>query len=304
MSEPGVAVSPSAGRAHPGWGSGSIAIVVTILVTGAWGAVGLAVDQPATLAIVGPAWVAISLGFWVVYGLVMLLLVRKPARRAEVLRLGTVLAMVWGGLAATDLAARANTAVSTIAANSSPDTGGAWTTWAIAPAFEETIKTAGIVLLALLPAARRFGPAAGLAVGALVGVSFQVVENWEFTLQAMEHSLENGGTPLSALLSMAFIRGVVGIFSHVVYSGVIGAAIGWALATGPGHRARRVGAVVLAWVLMVALHMWSNWTTTAGAGLLYLVTMALGLAVFVVVYRAVARWRPVHPGPPLQTRPR
>jgi hypothetical protein len=29
--------------------------------------------------------------------------------------------------------------------------------------------------------------------------------------------------------------------------------------------------------------------------------MALGLAVFVVVYRAVARWRPVDPGPPLQT---
>jgi hypothetical protein len=105
---------------------------------------------------------------------------------------------------------------------------------------------------------------------------------------------------------MAFIRGVVRFFSHIVYSGVIGAAIGWAVVSGPGQRARRVGAVVLAWLLMVGLHMvglhmWSNWTTTAGAGLLYLVIMALGLAAFVVAYRAVARWRPDDRGLTLAT---
>jgi RsiW-degrading membrane proteinase PrsW (M82 family) len=292
MSEPSVEVTPSAGRAHLAWGSGSIAIVVTILAAGVLGAVGLVVDQRVSLTITGGMWVAISLAFWAVYGLVLLLLVRRPARRAELLRLGTVLALVWGGLAAADVAGRANTAVFTIAANSSADASGAWTTWAFAPAFEETIKTAGIMLLVLLPAARRLGPAAGLAVGALVGVSFQVVENWVFTIQAMEHAIETGGTPLSALLSMAFIRGVVGFFSHVVYSGVIGAAVGWAAATGPGNLARRVGMVALAWVSMVGLHMWSNWTTTAGASGLYLVTMALGLVAFIAVYRAVTRWRP------------
>jgi RsiW-degrading membrane proteinase PrsW (M82 family) len=118
------------------------------------------------------------------------------------------------------------------------------------------------------------------------------VENWVFTIQAMEHALENGGTFLSALLSMAFIRGVIGFFSHVVYSGVIGAAVGWAAVTGPGNLGRRVGAVVLAWLLMVGLHMWSNWTTTAGAAGLYVVSMVLGLVVFIVVYRTVARWHP------------
>lgn len=294
MSEPAVAVTPPAGRARLAWGSGTVAIVVTIAAAGALGALGLVADQRLSLTITGGVWVAISLTFWAVYGLVLLLLVRRPARRAELLRLGAVLALVWGGLAATDVAARANTAVFTIAANSSADASGAWTTWAFAPAIEETVKTAGIVLLALLPAARRFGPAAGLAVGALVGVSFQVVENWVFTIQAMEHALESGGTPFSALLSMAFIRGVVGFFSHVVYSGVIGAAIGWAVATGPGNLARRVGAVALAWVSMVGLHMWSNWTTTAGAAGLYLMTMAAGLTVFILVYRAVSRWRPTN----------
>jgi RsiW-degrading membrane proteinase PrsW (M82 family) len=290
MSESSAAVTSSAGRDRLVWGSGSIAIVVTILAAGVLGAVGLVDGLREPLTIVSGAWVAISLAFWALYGLVLLLLVRRPARRAELLRLGTVLALVWGGLAATDVAARANSAVFTIAANSSAESEGAWTTWAFAPAFEETIKTAGIVLLALLPAARRFGPGAGLAVGALVGVSFQVVENWVFTVQAIEHALTSGATPLSALLQMAFIRGVVGFFSHVVYSGVIGAAVGWAAATGPGHLGRRIGGVVLAWLLMVGLHAFGNWTTTAGAAGLYLAAMAIGLVVFIVVYRAVARW--------------
>jgi RsiW-degrading membrane proteinase PrsW (M82 family) len=292
VSGQGVAVTSSAGRDRIAWGSGSVAIVAAIVTAGVLGAVGLVEDLREPLSIVSGTWVAISLAFWAVYGLVLLLLVRRPARRAELLRLGTVLALVWGGLAATDVAARANSAMFTMAANSSADAQGAWTTWAFAPVFEETIKTAGIVLLALLPAARRFGPGAGLAVGALVGVSFQVVENWVFTVQAIEHALTSGATPLSALLQMAFIRGVVGFFSHVVYSGVIGAAVGWAAATGPGHLGRRIGGVVLAWLLMVGLHMWSNWTTTAGAAGLYLVSMAIGLVVFIVVYRAVARWHP------------
>jgi protease PrsW len=292
MSGQGVAVTSSAGRAQVAWGSGSVAIVAVIVAAGVLGVVGLVQDLRVPLSIVSGAWVAISLAFWAVYGLLLLLLVRAPARRAQLFGLGTVLALVWGGLAATDVAARANSAVFTIAGNSSPGAEGAWTTWAFAPVFEETIKTAGIVLLALLPAARRFGPGAGLAVGALVGVSFQVVENWVFTVQALEHAVENGATPLSALLQMAFIRGVVGFFSHIVFSGVIGAAVGWAVATGPGHLGRRIGAVVLAWLLMVGLHAFGNWTTTAGAAGLYLAAMAVGLVVFIVVYRAVARWRP------------
>jgi uncharacterized membrane protein len=43
---------------------------------------------------------------------------------------------------------------------------------------------------------------------------------------------------------------------------------------------------------MVGLHMWSNWTTTAGAAGLYVVSMVLGLVVFIVVYLTVARRHP------------
>jgi RsiW-degrading membrane proteinase PrsW (M82 family) len=268
---------------------GAIAIIVTVVAAGVLGTAGLISDQRIPFAIDGGTWVAVSLAFWALYGLLLLLLVQRPIRRANLFGVGAALALVWGGLAATDIAARANTAVYTIAQNTSPDAEGAWTTWLLAPSFEETIKTVGIVLLALLPAAARFGPAAGLAAGALVGVSFQVVENWVFTIQAMEKAIETGGTPLQALVGMAFIRGVVGFFSHLVYSGVIGAAVGWVLIAPAGGRLRRLPVAVAAFVAMVGLHMFSNWTTTADAGLLYLATMAVGLVVFVLVYRAVSR---------------
>jgi hypothetical protein len=38
-------------------------------------------------------------------------------------------------------------------------------------------------------------------------------------------------------------------------------------------------------VLMVVLHSWSNWTAHEGDGLLYLVTMGVGLAVLIVTAR-------------------
>jgi RsiW-degrading membrane proteinase PrsW (M82 family) len=72
-----------------------------------------------------------------------------------------------------------------IAVHASAELDSTWTNVFLAPIVEETLKTLGIILLAFLPAARRFGPAAGLIVGALVGVSFQVVENEVFTLQEM-----------------------------------------------------------------------------------------------------------------------
>ncbi len=279
MSATGVVASPSL-RAP-----GSVAIAVTIAVAGALGAVGLVRDLSLPAAAAGGFWVAVTLLAWGLYGAVLALLVRGPLRQARVVASAVVLALVWGGLAALDIAARANTAVSTMAVNASGSGEASWTVWLVAPAVEETVKTLGIVLLALLPAARRFGPVAGLAVGALVGVSFQVVENVVYTLQAMLQ----GSSPAGALLTAMVVRGVVGVFSHVVFSGVIGAAIGWAVAAGPGRAARRVLGVAAVWLSMVALHMWSNWTTTVQAGLLYVVTMGVGLVVLVLVYRRVMR---------------
>jgi RsiW-degrading membrane proteinase PrsW (M82 family) len=262
--------------------SGAIAIVVTIVALSLLGAVGLWNDLALPLGAVGAQWAVISAAIWLGYGALLLVLFVRPARRAQVLGLGVLLALAWGGLAATDIAGRANGALEQIAVNLSAELDSTWTNVFLAPAVEETIKTLGIILLAFLPAARRFGPAAGLVVGALVGVSFQVVENEVFTLQEMFKAPD---AALAVMVEMLFIRGVVGVFSHLVYSGAIGAAIGWLLAGPTTGRWRRLAVTVGVFVLMVVLHSWSNWTAHQGDGLLYLVSMGVGLVVLIVTAR-------------------
>jgi protease PrsW len=262
--------------------SGAIAIVVTIVALSILGAVGLWQDLTVPLKAVGISWAAVSTAIWLAYGALLLVLFIRPARRAQVLGLGVLLALAWGGLAATDIAGRANSALVEIAGNLSTELDSTWTNVFIAPAVEETVKTLGIILLAFLPAARRFGPAAGLVIGALVGVSFQVVENEVFTLDGMFKAPD---AALAVLIETIFVRGVVGVFSHLVYSGAIGAAIGWLLAGPTTGRWRRLAVTVGVFVLMVVLHSWSNWTAQEGEGVLYLVTMGVGLAVLIVTAR-------------------
>jgi protease PrsW len=262
--------------------SGAIAIVATIVALSVLGAVGLWNDLSLPLGVVGIPWAAISTAIWLGYGALLLVLFVRPARRAQVLGLGVLLALAWGGLAATDIAGRANSALVQIAGNLSAELDSTWTNVFVGPAVEETVKTLGIILLAFLPAARRFGPAAGLVVGALVGVSFQVVENEVFTLQEMFKAPD---AALAVMVEMLFIRGVVGVFSHLVYSGAIGAAIGWQLAGPTTGRWRRLAVTVGVFILMVALHALGNWSAHEGEAILYVATMGIGLVVLVVTAR-------------------
>jgi RsiW-degrading membrane proteinase PrsW (M82 family) len=262
--------------------SGAIAIVVTIVALSILGAVGLWNDLSLPLSVVGIQWVAISTAVWLGYGALLLVLFIRPARRAQVVGLGVLLALAWGGLAATDIAVRANSALVEIAAHASAELDSTWTNVFLAPVVEETLKTLGIILLAFLPAARRFGPAAGLVIGALVGVSFQVVENEVFTLQEMWKA---PGAEVAVLVEMLFIRGIVGVFSHLVYSGAIGTAIGWQLAGPTTGRWRRLAVTVGVFILIVALHASGNWSAHEGEAILYVVTMGVGLVVLIVTAR-------------------
>jgi protease PrsW len=272
--------------------AGAVGIVLTITMISVAAAVSMWQDDLSLpLQVAGVVWVSISLAFWAVYGLVLLLILRRPMGRARLLPAAAVLALAWG-VACADIVGRANGAVTTIAINTSATADGSWTMYAFAPVMEETLKTLGIVLLALLPAARRFGPAAGLAVGALVGVSFQVVENVVYTLLGM---LDAPDQPGAVLLQVAFLRGVLGVFSHVVYSGVIGAAVGALVVSRAGAQARAWWLVVAAFAAMVGLHMLGNWAAHEQRALLYVASMGLGLVALVGVVRRVRRVDPPAP---------
>jgi protease PrsW len=275
--------------------SGALAIVVTIVALSVLGAIGLWDGMSFDVGVVGPTWSAIAAAVWLAYGALLLVFFVRPARRAQLLGAGVLLALAWGGLAALDLAAQANGAAETIASNVSDGLDETWTNVFVAPAIEETVKTLGIVLLAFLPAARRFGPAAGLVFGALVGVSFQVLENELYTVHEMFKAPDEPGL---VLVEMLFIRGLVGVFSHIAYSGAIGAAIGWLLIGPVADRRRRLGVTIGVFVLMVLLHSWSNWASHEQEVLMYLLTMGVGLAVLIVTARfALSRSR-LAPEPP------
>jgi RsiW-degrading membrane proteinase PrsW (M82 family) len=100
------------------------------------------------VSVVGPLWSAISAVVWLAYGALLLVFFIRPARRAQVLGVGVLLALVWGGLAGLNIAAQANGAMETIASNVSADLDETWTLVFVSPAIEETVKTLGIVLLA------------------------------------------------------------------------------------------------------------------------------------------------------------
>jgi hypothetical protein len=87
------------------------------------------------------------------------------------------------------------------------------------------------------------------------------------------------------MIETLFVRGLVGVFSHLVYSGAIGAAIGWFLAGPTSGRWQRLAVTVGVFILMVVLHSWSNWTAHEGEGFMYLATMGVGLVVLIVTAR-------------------
>jgi len=262
--------------------SGTIVIVATIVALSIVGAIGLWQGSSLGRDVAGIPWTVVSAGVWLVYGVLLLSLFNRPARRAQLLGFAVVLALAWGGLAATDFAARANEAAGQIFANTWATVDSSWADVFAAPIIEETLKMLGILLLVFLPAARRLGPSAGMAIGAFVAASFQVVENEVYTLKGM---FDAPDALFAALIETFFIRGVVGVFSHVVYSAAIGAAIGWLIAGPRDQRLRRLAATIGVFLLMVVLHSWSNWTAHEEEPIMYIVTMAVGLIVLVVTFR-------------------
>ncbi len=116
-----------------------------------------------------------------------------------------------------------------------------------APFIEETFK--GLALLVMLALLRREidNTLDGLIYGALMGLGFAMTENILYFGSAY---VEDGLVGLGVLF---IARAVIGGWGHAVYTGVTGAAVGWAR----GRYRRgilRFVVPILGWMLAVALH--------------------------------------------------
>jgi len=131
-----------------------------------------------------------------------------------------VASFVWGAVAATTLAAIGNAGWGLVVAR----LGGAefaarWAPALTAPFVEETLKGIGVVMIVLIARDEVDDLMDGFVYGALCGLGFAVVEDVFYFVSVF-------GGDLRGVLQGFFVRVIAsGLYSHVLYSGLVGMAI-------------------------------------------------------------------------------
>jgi protease PrsW len=128
--------------------------------------------------------------------------------------------LVWGAVAATTLSAIGNAGWGVVVAR----IGGAefasrWTAALTAPFVEEILKGIGVVLIVLIARDEVDDVMDGFVYGALCGLGFAVVEDVFYFIAVF-------GGDVGGVLRGFFVRVIAsGLYSHVLYTGLVGMAI-------------------------------------------------------------------------------
>lgn len=131
-----------------------------------------------------------------------------------------IAAFLWGAFAATALALDAGGWDEVLANVTTPAFAVRWGPSLTAPVIEELLKGAGLVLLYLIVRDEVDDMMDGFVYGALCGLGFAVVEDVVYFMAGF------GGTP-SGVLEGFYVRVVSsGLYGHVLYTGLVGMAIG------------------------------------------------------------------------------
>jgi protease PrsW len=207
-----------------------------------------------------------------------------------------VAAFVWGAVAATTLAAIGNAGWGIVVARlGGPEFASRWTAALTAPFVEEILKGAGVVLIVLIARDEVDDVMDGFVYGALCGLGFAVVEDVFYFIAVF-------GGDVGGVLQGFFVRVIAsGLYSHVLYTGLVGMAVGVVTTRRGDHplprRLRTAALLVAAAVLGHALwnspileffpaHPWegAEWflipvaTAAKGLPLLLFVVLAIRLA--------------------------
>jgi RsiW-degrading membrane proteinase PrsW (M82 family) len=132
-----------------------------------------------------------------------------------------VAASVWGAVAATTLSAIGNAGWGIVVARlGDPEFASRWTAALTAPFVEEILKGVGVVLIVLIARDELDDVMDGFVYGALCGLGFAVVEDVFYFIAVF-------GGDVQGVLQGFFVRVIAsGLYSHVLYTGLVGMAIG------------------------------------------------------------------------------
>ncbi|MGZ4147308.1 MAG: PrsW family intramembrane metalloprotease [Actinomycetota bacterium] len=208
-------------------------------------------------------------------------------------------ALLWGAIAATTLAGYANDGWGLVVARvGGPAFAARWTAALTAPFVEEMLKGLGVVLIYLIAPGEVDDMMDGFVYGAVCGLGFAVVEDVFYFMGVF------GGRP-SGVLKGFFVRVVAsGLYSHVLYTGLVGMGIGYVVSRRERRPLGRRVAVVagLSAVAVLAHFLWDSplldlfparpWSGTDWLVIpLATAVKGLPLLVFVVVAVVLARRR-------------
>ena len=166
-----------------------------------------------------------------------------------------IAAFVWGAVAATTLSAIGNAGWGVVVARvGGPEFAARWTAALTAPFVEEILKGLGIVLIVLIARDEVDDVMDGFVYGALCGLGFAVVEDVFYFVAVF-------GGDVGGVLEGFFVRVIAsGLYSHVLYTGLVGMAVGTLVTRRDGRpRRERLGpAALLAGAAVLGHFLWNS----------------------------------------------
>lgn len=228
---------------------------------------------------------------WAIYTVPLLWAFRKLGIFRGQSAQGLLMAFAWGGLGAVYLALSANQAFFGILAKSfGPDFLQVWGAGIVGPTDEEPLKLIGVVLLVLIAPSRFRSISAVMAVGFLVGLGFQVVEDFFYTANgAMNHPNANQWEPVTQML---LVRGLLcGLWSHAAYTAIASFGVGYFVAHPEVSMSKRILVALVAFAAAWAMHGFWNSPLLSSVLKGNLVLLYFPIKGIPVVLAALLLWR-------------
>ncbi|HSL10049.1 MAG TPA: PrsW family intramembrane metalloprotease [Actinomycetota bacterium] len=212
-------------------------------------------------------------------------------------------AFAWGAFAATALSLDASAWTEVFTTVVGADAGARWSPVVVAPVLEEVLKGAGLVLLAAIARDEIDDVMDGFVYGAVCGLGFAVVEDVVYFVATFGGSV--------GAIAEGFAARVLasGLYGHVLYTGLIGMALGFVVSRREGvPTRRRVPIAIALCVLGIAGHaLWNSpflaslypaapvegveWVAVATAAVVRAAPLALVVVVAVALaHRRERRW--------------
>jgi protease PrsW len=235
-----------------------------------------------------PAVAWLALVQWVLYAAIFLVIVHRHqlfVRRPLSLTFG---ALAWGGFAALWFSIEADQMLEDIFTRViSPEWNDRWGLAVSGATNEEILKTLGLIILVLLPLVRVRSALDGWYYGMMVGLGFQVVEDYTYTI--------GQSATTDDVLGFLYLRGLVaGLWAHAVYTGLVGFGIGYLVSRRDRSMTARVGVAVGLFASAWMMHfLWDSpilvdWGEKSSLAF-YTTILLKGLPALVMLL-AVVRW--------------